>query len=242
MGVGGYCQTVSAPATRAAARRAWLADLVHLSAPMTDRHILLSLFFAFFALYLFSQALHPIAFDTFGMDSMEDLYLGRTHSILAVKHPLFLIVSVPVYQVGKLILSPVSGTLGQNLVLSFPSPCSAQPACAWHTWSSFDAVQTGRTLSHSPCSTAAAHPRGSFPAFPRAMCSPHLPPLSSYGSLPRVPIRPALGSGSWSWLLVPPPTPHPHRFRSPSSPALSGSPTRGSVGPGFDSPLVSVHS
>lgn len=87
---------------------------------MTDRHILLSLFFAFFALYLFSQALHPIAFDTFGMDSMEDLYLGRTHSILAVKHPLFLIVSVPVYQVGKLILSPVSGTLGQNLVLSFP--------------------------------------------------------------------------------------------------------------------------
>ena len=85
------------------------------------------LFAGFFLLYQASLAFQATRFHPFllfGADSMEDLFKGIWHGRIAntarLKHPLFPVVTMPLYQIGSSLYSFVPGSLGENLALAFP--------------------------------------------------------------------------------------------------------------------------
>lgn len=78
------------------------------------------------ALYQVSLALHPARIPlfpdwSFGADSMEEVFRGISESLAGHKHPLFTVVAIPLYQMGGLIYRFVPGSVGENLVLVFPT-------------------------------------------------------------------------------------------------------------------------
>ena len=99
--------------------------------PTIRHNVLLTgcLFAGFFLLYQVSLALqstrfHPHFTPLFGADSMEDLFIGNWRGRIGAtamwKHPLFPVVTIPLYQLGSKLYSPVPGPAGINLALAFP--------------------------------------------------------------------------------------------------------------------------
>lgn len=84
------------------------------------------LFLAFFVIYQMTLALHPVAIPLFpewifGADSMEEVYKGISTTLAGHKHLFFVALGGPLYKVGTTIYSSVTGVVGENLRLAFPT-------------------------------------------------------------------------------------------------------------------------
>jgi len=91
------------------------------SHPGHARYLIVGL--AFFALYQVSLlgAVHPgDSFWRFGADSMEELFQRRSTTLAGVKHPLFALITPPLYQLGRLLYSWAPEDLAARLALIFP--------------------------------------------------------------------------------------------------------------------------
>ncbi len=81
------------------------------------------LFVLFFLLYQLSFALQSTKFPLtwcFGADSMEEVYKGTSKTIASHKHPLFSLLTTPLYNIGSIIYSKIPESHMANMTLAFP--------------------------------------------------------------------------------------------------------------------------